>query len=484
MTARPTTLTLAALGGQGGGVVTAWLVDVAEREGYVVQATSVPGVAQRTGATTYYLEFFRSKESGQSPVMALMPAPGLSDVVVASELAEAVRMVERGIVHPEHTTLITSTHRVYTISEKSHLGDGRADAAELLAALEGSAKRLVTLDMAALAAQHDSVVSAAIVGAIAGAGVLPFALDSYRAAIRASGKGVEASLLAFEAARQANALAQPAVAVEGGPAARDLPAPLLARIDEFPASLRPTVTHGVERLLDYQDLAYAIQYLRDLQQIGKTDPRGTLTEAVARGLALWMSFEDTFRVAQLKIRPERMARLRQEAELKPGELMAVSEFLKPRVEEMCGSMPAPIGRAVLASPWASRVLSAFTGGRRVKVTSICGFLLMRALTALRRTRRRSLRYADEHAAIKQWLNSVQRCAANYDLACELADCQQLVAGFGETHARGRQRFATMLQAAERWVSRDDGAQLLRTIKEIALQDENEAEFQQALKNVA
>jgi indolepyruvate ferredoxin oxidoreductase beta subunit len=56
---RPVTLMIAALGGQGGGVVADWLIDVARRERHLVQATSVPGVAQRTGATFYYLEFFR-----------------------------------------------------------------------------------------------------------------------------------------------------------------------------------------------------------------------------------------------------------------------------------------------------------------------------------------------------------------------------------------------------------------------------------------
>ena len=116
---RPITLTLAALGGQGGGVVTGWLTEVARLEGFLVQATSVPGVAQRTGATIYYLEFFPESAlpaDGRLPVMALMPSPGDVDVVVASELMEAGRTIQRGLVTPDRTTLITSTHRSYTIS--------------------------------------------------------------------------------------------------------------------------------------------------------------------------------------------------------------------------------------------------------------------------------------------------------------------------------------------------------------------------------
>src|SRR6185369_323530 len=104
MTDRPIKLTIAALGGQGGGVLTDWLIEIAEAEGYLAQTTSVPGVAQRTGATIYYLEFFSravAERQGREPIMALMPAPGDVDCVLASELAEAGRAIQRGIVTPD-----------------------------------------------------------------------------------------------------------------------------------------------------------------------------------------------------------------------------------------------------------------------------------------------------------------------------------------------------------------------------------------------
>ena len=118
----------AALGGEGGGVFTNWVIDVAEREGWLCQTTSLAGVAQRTGATIYYLEFFpREQLAEQAPVMSLFPAQGDIDIAVASEVAEAARMVQRGFVSAERTTLIASDHRVYSISEKSQLGDGTTD---------------------------------------------------------------------------------------------------------------------------------------------------------------------------------------------------------------------------------------------------------------------------------------------------------------------------------------------------------------------
>src|SRR6476646_5305659 len=122
---RPIKLTIAALGGQGGGVLASWLIRIAEAEGHLAQATSVPGVAQRTGATIYYLEFFpqaAATEAGRDPIMALMPAAGDVDCVLASELAEAARTIQRGLVSRDKTTLIASSHRSYAIAERSAMG--------------------------------------------------------------------------------------------------------------------------------------------------------------------------------------------------------------------------------------------------------------------------------------------------------------------------------------------------------------------------
>ena len=90
--------------------------------------------------------------AGQEPVFALMPVPGEVDVVIASELMEAGRAVQRGLVTADRTTLIASTHRVYSMIEKSALGDGRVDSAAIIDACEGASKKLVQGDFAAIAA--------------------------------------------------------------------------------------------------------------------------------------------------------------------------------------------------------------------------------------------------------------------------------------------------------------------------------------------
>ena len=149
------------MGGEGGGVLADWIVDMAERGGYLAQATSVPGLAQRTGQTLYYIELFaKAAARDQEPVLALMPVPGDVDVVLASELMEAARAIARGLVTPDRTTLIASTHRVYTMNERLAMTDGRVDADALLKACQEAAGKLHAFDMASIAEATGSLVSA------------------------------------------------------------------------------------------------------------------------------------------------------------------------------------------------------------------------------------------------------------------------------------------------------------------------------------
>ena len=125
---RPITIAILAMGGEGGGVMADWLMEAATATGLPAQATSIPGVAQRTGATTYYLEIYpveKNKLNGREPVLSLTPSPGNVDIMVASELIEAGRAMTNGYVSPERTTLIASTHRIYATVEKMQMADGR-----------------------------------------------------------------------------------------------------------------------------------------------------------------------------------------------------------------------------------------------------------------------------------------------------------------------------------------------------------------------
>jgi indolepyruvate ferredoxin oxidoreductase, beta subunit len=507
LTRRPVTLMIAALGGQGGGVVADWLIDVARRERHLVQATSVPGVAQRTGATFYYLEFFPEAAlpgDGRRPVMALMPSPGDVDIVVAAEALEAARAVERGFVTADRTTLIASTHRVYTIGEKSALGDGRADAGRLAAEVARGARNYVAFDMAAIAEESGALISAVLLGAVAGAGVLPFGDDAYRTAVRATARSVDANLAAFEAGAAAARAARarvgasgpaPSASARGAAAtpptvspATELPAALASRIGTFPNTLRPVLRLAVTRLVDYQDPPYAAQYLDRVAAVldCEPDPAGDirLTRETAQRLALWMSFEDTIRVADLKTRSDRAERIRAGLRTRADQVVTVTEFMKPRVEEICGTLPARLGTGLLASPAWRRRLGRLTGDRTITTTSIGGFALLRAVAGLKRWRRSTLRYQEEDTRIRDWLSRIAVLAGrDYGLAVEVAANQRLVKGYGDTHARGWQGYTRLLAAAGRLEGRAGSARTMQQLREAALADEHGRALDRALADL-
>jgi indolepyruvate ferredoxin oxidoreductase, beta subunit len=491
---QPIKIAILAMGGEGGGVLADWIVDLGEHNGYIAQTTSVPGVAQRTGATIYYVELYpraQAERDSGSPVLALMPLPGDVDVVLASELMEAGRAVQRGLVTADRTTLISSTHRVYSIAEKTALGDGRVDSEQLIAHAQAAAKRFVRFDMAQAAEDAGSLISAVLFGALAGSGVLPFARAQFEATIQRGGVGVQASLKAFGAAytRAAHGDAAPAAPLAAPTTvtphgARDERVrAVLVRIDNaFPAGAREVLIEGVRRLIDYQDPAYAELYLERLARIAQLPAHGEpLLPETARHLALWMSYEDTIRVAELKTRDTRFARVRDEVRAHSDQVLAIHEFMHPRLEEICDTLPAGMGRWLARPGWARRLAERFTRkGRVVRTSSLRGFLMLYALARLKRWRRGTLRFAVETERIEQWLAQIAQAAAiNPRLAVELAHCQGLVKGYSDTHARGLRNFQTLMAAAQR-----GGATLapdtLRELRDAALADEHGHALRDAL----
>ena len=354
-TARPLTLLIAALGGEGGGVLTNWIIAAAADCGFPTQSTSIPGVAQRTGATTYYIEIVPKpwrELAGRRPVLALTPGIGDIDVVVASELMEASRAVASGFVTPDRTLMVASTSRFFTVNEKIAMGDGRYDSERLTKAIGEHAQASLLFDMEALAKESGTIISAVMLGAIAGCGRLPIPPEAFEAAIRADGKSVEGNLRGFraglEAAREGSAAPAREDGKRGRPQATDIRAFGREIAARMPAAAGAMINEGVRRLAAYQDFGYVRLYLDRLAVVREADARaganGRLLSEVARHLAVRMSYEDVIRVAQAKVDPARMRRIGEEMKVAPGEPYAVVEFLKPGIEEMC-SDPAAVPRA-------------------------------------------------------------------------------------------------------------------------------------------
>ena len=458
---RPITVLIAALGGEGGGVMADWLMEAATASGYPAQATSIPGVAQRTGATTYYLEIFpshRKSLNGKEPVLSLTPSPGNVDVMVASELIEAGRAMLNGFVSPERTTLIASTHRIYATVEKMQMADGRFDSDRVRDAAAQLAKSAVLFDMRKLAQESGTVINAVLFGAMAGSGVLPLSREACEQAIRHGGRGAEASLRGFAAGFDIAARQRPAPAE---------PAPA-KRATEFDEIFRL----GKERLQDYQSPRYAALYEERLKPFRGGDEK--LASEVARHLALWMAYEDIIRVADLKTRASRFERVRKEVGAKEGEPVVVIDFLKPGVEEFASVLPHYFGKKLIG--WAERrgKLDAYNVGMHIKTSSVLGYLLVRSLAWLRPWRPMSYRYREEQQLMERWLGLVADAARrDAALAREIAECARLIKGYGETHRRGKGNFLAIVDAlVENPPTADarEQAAAIRKAREAALAD--------------
>ena len=474
---RRITIAIMALGGQGGGVLADWIIAMASRENYIAQGTSVPGVAQRTGATIYYIELF--PKSDRAPVLALSPMPGDVDIVIAAELMEAGRAILRGFVDPDRTSLIASTHRIYAIAEKSAMGDGLGNRDYVLRMAKERAHRFVGFDMDHAAGKAGSMISPVLFGALAASGALPFRRESFEAAIRDSAIAVNANLKGFAVGFDGESeKADPDLEIPAAQPKTQTGRRLRARIEaELPQPAWTFAVEGVRRLMDYQDAAYAELYLDRLGDVAARDAAETawaLTREAARYLALWMSYDDTIRIADLKTRKSRITRVHEEVHAAPGQVVDVTEFMHPRLQEVCDTMPAWMGRSVLRSKTLSALLSPlFRKGRHVKSTRLGWFLILYVLAGLRPWRRGTLRYHEEQARIEAWLALVGEAAkSNRAIALELVLNQRLIKGYGDTFARGLRSFDAIVAAYWQINDRRDCTALLRELRDAALKDED------------
>lgn len=501
-TVKPITIAISAMGGQGGGVLSNWIRDLAETNGYVAQSTSVPGVAQRTGATIYYLELFSQaamKEADQEPVLAMTPVPGDVDVLIAAELVEAGRALQRGFVSADRTTLIATTHRSYTVAERQEKGNGLVDGDKIVQIAEQQAKRLIAFDMNQVAIENGSVISSALFGALAASDALPFNKAQFEAAIEAGGVAVASSLAAFNAAYQKGredkaqeqeqgSVSKEAFASLPAEVASESARELLQRVkDEIPEVCQGLVFEAVKQLVDYQDPEYAHEYLDRLKPFiseDSSEQEYLLSQEVAKQLALWMAFQDTIRVAEQKIRADRFEKIRREVKANDAQMVYPVEFLHPRVEEICDSMPKVLGQWALNNSFARSCISAlFSHGRKLQSAKLSGFLQLYFLASMKSGRRKTLRYFHENNNIEAWLQRVQQAASkDYQTAFEIAKCQNLIKGYSDTHARGYENFNAIMAEVDTWLASGQGslADRVANLNKAALTGEDRKAFEAEL----
>ena len=449
---QPISLLICALGGEGGGVLAEWIVSAARDVGFPAQSTSIPGVAQRTGATTYYIEIYPEVLSNKelTPVFSLYPVPGQLDLLVSSELLETARQVSNGMTTVDRTEVITSNSRVYTNREKLHLADGRLSVDDLLSKVQQSSRKLIAFDMAEAVSANNTVMSAVLMGAIAASDVIPIDKINLEAVIKRSGRGVEASINGFEYSYEktlenVNRRQTQTDRIEEDHSVSQI---RFEGLDFIPVKIQKFIELGIERTAKFQNKRYAQQYYDRILRIANKEKTRIssrinnfrVTEQISRNLAVWMCFDDIVKVASLKSSPERYRRIRSEVKANQSDLVLVRDFFKPGLPEIAGLLPS-----LIANP-----LNAYRKKRerqgkpelsfplKIRSDGPIGFTLLRFLSWLKWLRPFGIRYKDEQRLIEKWLSAVEKVVAeNEDLGVEVARSAKLIKGYGSTNDRGR-----------------------------------------------
>jgi indolepyruvate ferredoxin oxidoreductase beta subunit len=450
---------------------------MAEAQGWHAQSTSVPGVAQRTGATLYYVEMM-PKEAGREPVLSLMPATGGVDIVIAAEWMEAGRAMLRGLLSPERTTLIASTHRALAVAEKEPPAASIGRSAAVTDAARLAAKRSIAFNMAELAAHHGSPISAALFGALAGSGLLPFPLKAFEDTIALRHV---ASLAAFHAARNEATRTHPAEAVAPSQPTPTIPEPFLEHIASFPEEARPVLAAGVARLIAFQDEAYASDYL---SHVAAFDMPATI--AAARSIALAMAYDDVISVAAKKVSPERFERIAREMGADDTRIVTVTEYVQPGAAEIVGLLPARLGSKIEASPTLMRIIGRLAGGpKRVRTDHIFPFLTLKTIAGLKRFRRGNLRHQREMTSMYIWLDAAKNAAQTSPrLAVSILSARKLQRGYSGTYRRGVSAFERIMASLPRLQNRPDAAEWLNRLIAAAEKDDSGVALEGALETIA
>ncbi len=461
-----------AVGGQGGGVLTEWLVQAFFKEEFDVQGISLPGLSQRGGSTVYYLEAYPKSEENKQVIFAQFPVPGEVDIIVAQEFLELGRALELGY-GSDSTTIVTSTHRIYSTLEKLPIGSGiysDENLRKIANAFSSDLIELNALELSKANGMDELAVNAILLGALSASGALPLEKKSFIDAIEEVGVAVKSNLRAFEVghdyivtnkyqgqeAKQAGHVWEKFIEERAQKLEGDDREEYLSRVSEiesqYPENLREILAESAFRLKDYQDFKYADHYLTLVQDVFRIDERVKgggykLTEHYAKNLALLMSYEDGIRVAELKIKSERFKRIKENMRLRDDQVFKVIDYLKPDAEEVYGLLPYYIVAPVLSFTRTSlfkkiwRRKKPLTFGQTPTTTSFSGFARLWFLTKIKFMRTQSYRYRKENALVKKYTESVKIYSEyNYKLGCLIAKSAAMVKGYGKVRRRTMDAF--------------------------------------------
>ncbi|MFZ5490971.1 MAG: indolepyruvate oxidoreductase subunit beta family protein [Pseudomonadota bacterium] len=453
---RATRILIGTVGGQGGGVLSDWLVKGLLNAGWQAQSIGLLGLSQRAGSVIYYCE---ARPFGDKPpILSAYAAPGDVDLLLAQEFLELGRLLQGGFAHQD-CTVIANTYRYYGTLEKTPAEGGIYPSGVIRKAAETLSSDSYLFHAQELVAQAGlSLLSsnAILLGAVVASKVFDLPAEPFRRAIEEAEVNVGDNLKAFDLGYSMmrdgtlpRALFKESEVLDWQQLAEQREAALPSRrraeyrqlLDQGRSAapaLSRVFAEACYRLLDFQNGAYVREYLARVQEIQTAEKNqsgqdsSVVTAGYAQHLANWMSYEDASRVAQLKLRPERFTRLRKDHNVRGEDPFWVDDFLAPDPPQIYGMLPVGLGRWVRerGRRWRED-FDHIAMPMRVRSNRPWGYLTLSVVSAMRHLRRRSLRHHEELALLKRWHDAVLNwLARDATLGRLAADAGRVVKGYG------------------------------------------------------
>ncbi|MEL0084123.1 MAG: indolepyruvate oxidoreductase subunit beta family protein [Gammaproteobacteria bacterium] len=436
------------VGGQGGGVLSDWLVRGLLNAGWQPQSIGLLGLSQRAGTVIYYLE--ANPEGDSPPILSPFAVPGDVDLILAQEFLELGRLLQGGFA-AENCHIIANTYRYFGTLEKMPAEGGVFPSEEIHQAAEALSDNTWLFhaqDMVTEAGLSYLSSNAILLGAVVASPTFNLPAEPFHQAIRDSGSNVGDNIKAFDLGYQMmrdgtlprahfkqaevqdwQQMADERAASLPAGKARQYREALQEARQNLPDALNQTLAEALYQLIDFQHLRYAQDYLK---MVGEFSNDPTLQAAYAQHLALWMTYEDSPRVAQIKTRRSRFVDLAKEHGLKPGQKMVVEDFLAPDPQQIYGIFPTALAELIRAiggrlNPNFENISLDMT----IKTSSLPGYYTMASLAWMRRFRLSSWRHKQEIDQINHWQQAIRDWQQQApELAFLAADAGRLIKGYG------------------------------------------------------
>ncbi|MEM0029634.1 MAG: DUF6537 domain-containing protein [Candidatus Nitrosocaldus sp.] len=461
----------------------------------------IPGLAQRNGSVYSAVVFVSPLELDlpEQIVVAERFHTASVDVMIAQELAEAVRFAGSGLLNADSTAIVNE-HRFLTTVEKMPTTKSLIPMDEQIAALKRLVGRYVGIDAHGLALTNGMkplYANAILLGALAASNALPISKDSYISAIeeRFSNKVMDENIKAFEIGykhtisadsvySRRNVVSDITEQSMDGIVERNHRRLMLSRgkrdaeryvelIKGFadnnsnsnsnsnskygiiPEDLLKILAEGIGQMVEFEGWHHVDAYMRRVMEMLSIDrERGDGTFRLSKAYAMHlagrlMRWEGPFEVARIKSRkiikdmlPYRGSR--------SNVIVKVEALLQPNVEEMYGMVPKRIHDIMcrIIPSWQSYIESRRYDGRPISIdlTSIGGYIKLWLLWKLSFMQKHSLRYHREMELVDYFTRVVKDLAMiDYELACIVADYAQYIRGFAHIRARNIDAFKTLVE---------------------------------------